>query len=194
MQMLIDLGYQYWISVFPTMLGYVILVGSSYFMLIKPNKQKFWGFFTIGSLMMSSGMIVAYSSASHGVEIGSSILVSGIVWCFHVMIFFTANKLQEYYKTAYQLGLNAKDVSDIIVISDEQFFIVKHDAFNSKPNYFRYKLLAVQKVDTYLNKWRGEQHYVQELIENDFESVNDCKTYIESFCKVPVMLRGSIQK
>lgn len=173
----------------PTVIGFLIYALGGYFIFFKPSKEKFWGCFIIGSALMGTGLICSLYTKDQGLLLGLY-LTSAFVWLIMSVLFNIGTSFLEGYYTKEEMldWLNGNPEK----LSNELTFegvYASWDQYHSKSSSFKYKITKVEKVDTYLNGFRKQQHYTYKNLERDFSSIEECKEYLNNINGTPVKLQ-----
>lgn len=181
------------LAVVPTVGGVLILSMCLYFQIFKPNRDKFWGCFITGSLLMASGLICGIGLADGGI-IAGTFLVSGLVWLFQCAIFLSCTGYQDSYHNAQRITNMLGNVTTQLVVSNKDKenlagVYATWDRENSTAEDFRYEIMVVKEKDTYLNTMRKEQHYTIKYVEENFKTIEECKAYVEKLDFTPTKVK-----
>lgn len=171
-----------------TVLGFIIYALGGYFVFFKPSREKFWGCFIIGSMMMGTGLVCSLYAKNVSLIVGIY-LFSAIAWLIMSTIFSSCTSFISSYNTKEEvltflsgnpLKISTEDVFEGVYVSWDQYY--------SEAGEFKYKITKVEKVDTYLNSFRKEQHYTYKNLERGFNSIEDCKDYFNNINNTPFKL------
>lgn len=187
-----ELNLALYLGLLPTVLGFIVLSTCFYYMFFNHSREKFWGCFIAGSFLMGSGLVCGITLTED--LKGYSILafgLSAVAWIVHGLIFLGCTGYLDKFKTAEEI-FNTLD-GEVVCLSptgdnDITGYYACWDSYYSQGSNFRFRLVEIYKVNTYMNKFKKEQHYARRHIERKLKSVEECKEYLGKFKNTPVKL------
>ena len=165
-----------------TLVGFLFYASTIWAMVLGKRKIMV-GCFASGSLLMSTGLVLAVF-LPEGVRepTVASWVFSAIVWLIFGAITLSMKGYCDDVLTSSEVknkldggvNLSGEDVEGFWCAWDRSYW-------HKKGNDFFYSLVQVYKVDSMLNTIRGKEHYKIRTLERGFNSQDEVQAYLDKF-------------
>lgn len=174
------------IGIIPEVVGLLVLATAFYFIFFNPSKEKFWGCFIIGSFLMSTPLITGVLAKPELMPtFGASFFISAVTWIVFMITFSVATSSKDNYVTNDDFLTIDENAIELSNTNNKEIYLAVWDEYNSNSSKFKFRILKLRAVDTYLNKLLKKQHYVKCFIEHNFDNVSECESYLQEYLEAP---------
>ena len=176
---------------FITTLVGLLLYASTIWAVVLGKRKIMVGCFASGSLLMSTGLVLAVFLPEGGKEyIMISWVFSAIVWAIFGAITLSMKGYCDDALTSGEVknkldggvNLSGEDVEGFWCAWDRSYYS------RDKGNDFFYSLVQVYAVDSMLNTIRGKEHYKTRTLDRGFKSQEEVQDYLDKFNSTAIKL------
>lgn len=174
---MIDLQY----VIFGVNLTGVLFYLSTIWMVVLGKRKWMLGCFTSGSLLMSVGLVIALGTIPFEDAVLPYIMCA-FTWMVFGAIILSTNEFSSNFSTESDIrnlldgGINLEEGTDLVGFWQCWDKTLRYDG-----GKFKYALIEIYEVNTFLNTIRGEQHYGYRYLTESVESAEEIQEYYNKF-------------